>query len=478
MRCKKIIQMTSCLLTAALLFTSCGQLNENNSPAAPVKPQSMLSSPQLDYEVPEYEPGVLVSRSGYPDEADKAALVKGKKLPDQFRLINTDTNETVYTGDIEKRGTIDGTWEYGLADFSEFTQTGSYYIECDIIGQSYPFEIGEKLYEKIFEEVLKTVKEEVEGITSGPEELSDKEFQDCMVQMILLLLSYELYPQVYGSGEAGQIPQILEITAQLVRQMSLRQDIRSGSTGGGEYVYAAAFAKFSYLYQSIDSRYATEVLNLADKAWRFAQKQEEGETSSTTGRFDAKFGLLAATELYRATGQYKYRSVILDYGITHYDENKAEESVSDSDSVGRNTEAEPDESGRGDSLAKVTYLSTRQKVDVELCGKFMKEIMLEAERIAGRASGFDSAFHEIQTEEELDSLAWDMVILSVVEYVITNHEYGQIIENQHHYFNGRNPGAFCYWNTGEDGEEGMLLNDHPIWTAAYLLMLSEMLTNG
>lgn len=478
MRCKIKLQITSCFLTVILLFTSCGKSGGNSSPA-PNIPQSMLSAPQLDYEVPDYGPGVLVNRRGYPVEADKVAVLKGKKLPEQFNLVNVDTNETVYTGDVEKRGaagSIDG--YYGYADFSEFSLAGNYYIECDILGQSYAFEIRDKMYESIFDEVLQTVKSETDRMTSQPDELSEKEFLVCMEQMIILLLSYELYPQAHGSSEGGQIPQILEIMAQLVRHMSLRQDIKSGSTGGNEYAYAAAFAKFSYLYQSYDSRYATEILNLADKAWRFAQKEEAaGDTLDSMKRSDAQFGLLAAAELYRATGQYKYRSIILDYGKTHYDENIVTGSVSDPD--GQNTEAGKETLSRGEGLAQVTYLSTRQKVDVDLCGRFMKEMMLEAEEIAKGASGNDVTLKDIHTEDEIDMLVWDMVILSVVEYVITNHEYGQIIENRHHYFNGRNLDAFRYWNTEADKDENrVLLNDNPIWTAGYLLMLSEMLANG
>ena len=81
-------------------------------------------------------------------------------------------------------------------------------------------------------------------------------------------------------------------------------------------------------------------------------------------------------------------------------------------------------------------------------------------------------FNDVYTEfvyEEIDIILWDMVMLSVVEYVITNHEYGSLIENGHHYLSGRNNMAYNIWEKD--------LMEHPEWMASYILMLCEMKTH-
>jgi endoglucanase len=91
-----------------------------------------------------------------------------------------------------------------------------------------------------------------------------------------------------------------------------------------------------------------------------------------------------------------------------------------------------------------TYLLTKKEVDRELCSQIMKSIMLIAEDISARArsSRYLTAGNKIQDNN--NELLSDMFYLAIVNYVITNHEYGTVLENHLHYLLGRNSAGISY----------------------------------
>ena len=96
-----------------------------------------------------------------------------------------------------------------------------------------------------------------------------------------------------------------------------------------------------------------------------------------------------------------------------------------------------------DTYGTVTYLTTRSTVDVGQCEVIMKQLMNCAEDISSRARAsvyFTEGNADYSNTKEL---LWNMVILSVADYVITNHEYATVIENHQHFFLGCNPDGIC-----------------------------------
>ena len=120
-----------------------------------------------------------------------------------------------------------------------------------------------------------------------------------------------------------------------------------------ETLYVAALAKFSYLYQKYDLQYATECLQHASAV--FSKMQ------TPMGK-DADY-FYALTELYRATGLHTYRNQIQDYA-SYFQGN--------SSYLGETSYL----------YAAMTYLVTRQQVDVELCNTFMSDIMDRGEEVS------------------------------------------------------------------------------------------------
>lgn len=444
------------LLLPTLLLTGCTPL----STPAPTPPAALIKledHPILDYQIPIQTPNIITDPRGYESDSIKEIYFLGDQLPEEFHLVDTSTNETVYTGFIEsiltKSGNKAEDTEYnGYGEFSGFTHTGQYYIECDTLGRSYTFRIEEHLYDETFQEVTDKILYQADNPEPPLISMTEKQYEEWLNQIILLLLTYELYPDVYLDNDANQIPDILDALSTMVKDINTQIGWQQEKAS---YAYAAAMAKFSYLFQKVDNSYATEILNMADRAWRTLEKQKDSLTSKTQDNFY----YLAAAELYRASGQSKYKKVIEEYGT--------QTSVSDSDAG----------SEWAICLAEVTYISTKQKVNMDICNRFMKRIMQQAEKIAQKHSGKASLTYQLENENDMWNMTKDMVVLSVVEYVITNHEYGQMIEDQYHYLMGRNPGSVIYWSSKDTRHQAHILNNR-VWTAGFLMMLSEMLTNS
>ncbi len=118
----------------------------------------LVDDSQVDYsQFEEPEQPILTNQVGYLNDANKQVIFRGDDLTDtSFNVINSTTGEVVYTGEISE-GTYsslgDETYYYG--DFSALTTDGTYYIETETLGQSYPFEISSTVYDDLLNSTLK-----------------------------------------------------------------------------------------------------------------------------------------------------------------------------------------------------------------------------------------------------------------------------------------------------------------------------------
>lgn len=298
-----------------------------------------------------------------------------------------------------------------------------------------------------------------------------------------LLLSYELYGDVFtdtmGIPESGNgVPDILDEVRYEVEWLLRMQDEESGGVYSGVTVYnenaqynmptayveeitpeaTAAFsmimAKFSYLYQDYDTEYALTCLQASDRAWRYLDTNGLLEIN----QFQIQFA--ASTELYRATGYRTYRLAaeqFLNYYFGTYDigeitdqtendgtGNSTKNSTGNMTTSSGNTETGNVSMSQQVFLGSVTYISTKQTVNLELCSSIMKALMQDAEAVseASRQSPYLAAGNDEQDNN--DELLRNMTCLTVVDHIITNHEYETVIENYLHYFSGRNAQALSY----------------------------------
>ena len=121
--------------------------------------------------------------------------------------------------------------------------------------------------------------------------------------------------------------------------------------------FAMVLAKFSYLYQSYDEEYATECLKVADRAFQYARLNDSEKDQ------EDPFYFAAAAELYRASGQQYLYTLTAEYLEQTLMENKEE-----LDDI--------------TFLGYVTYISTKQRVDLNDCEKITKILMEQAEEVS------------------------------------------------------------------------------------------------
>lgn len=482
-------------LLCMIIFAGCGRTEvkeqkENSSADF----TSMEEETDLSYEVPVSTPNILIDQLGYMTESTKVAVLKGEEMPEEFYVVNCETGEVVYTGFPEERGYSEELLEYiSYGDFSVLTEPGTYYIEAPVLGRSYSFEIAENVYDDVFREACKqyyynrcgmtlttqyagegahnachtgkaVLREDISvslDVTGGwhQDEKGQKDVITAAKTMSVMMLAYELYGEAFGDDtgipESGNsIPDILDEIRYEVEWLLKMQDQQTGSvyerltiyqqsgnnlnkatdiyiepaSPEAEKAFAMAIAKFSYIYQNYDPAYATACLQAADRAFKHARLDEENEK-------DDEWSFAAAAELYRATGQTSYQKYVTEYLTT-------EEFIEKKDEI--------------TLLGCVTYISTKQPVNMTLCEKVMKVLMDQAEEIstAARSSVYMAAGNGQQNNN--NDLLLDMMYLTVVNHIISNYEYETVIENYMHYFLGRNDMGISYIdNVGENNYESI-----------------------
>lgn len=414
----------------------------------------------LSYEVPQAVPNVIVDRLGYEPESSKTAVFKGKQMPSSFTVRNAENGKVVYTGTVKAKGNGKSETEYYYGDFSDLKQSGNYYIQIDTYGESYPFLIHDHLYYSLYKrsfDRLHAMRNGGGNTEEGwqmEEKGENREIEAC-ISLYQLLLSYEMFPAVCtddmgteesGNGTADLLDECRYEIEWLIRQAQISPD---GSKEACAY-RAAALAKYAYLTKNIDSVFYGECLRAAETAWK-------GAAGENPAPDDVR--ALAAAELYRLTGGHSYLAFAEEY-----------------------LESCVQRTGKLSKLefwSGVTYLNTKNKVEVELCDTLIKKIMEEAEEIAKQSKENSFLVYSDRGSEDLDALLQEMMRIGIVNHIITNHEYNTVIENCFHYLLGRNQRSVCYVSWWEGQElTGKDLMEDAAQNTAFLFVLSGLLGNA
>lgn len=485
-----VLKSVSLALAATLLLSGCGVTTVTSTGTTVVDEGLTFGlEPVFDYMVPKEIPKVHVDTAGYLTESTKVAVFSGDSTEQNalktYRIRDKETREIVYEGTLQQNEQKEKSTLYGT--FTDFQTAGDYYIECDDLGCSYYFSIGEDVYLS----TCLSIKERIQASKMGQEnnensyftngwrmdERGNRDTRKACETLSYLLLGYEIYPAMFeqvwsadadpeqekeGLGKERFFAELRYETDWLLSMQDsvsggIYSGIRSKSEGVDvgtsateeEYIlreisedatagFAAVMAKYGYLYQQIDKDYATTCLKAASKAWKYLE-------SSPNTKPEQMF--YAATELYRASNSIQYHSYILQNQM---------EILNGSDSFSL-------------LMGEITYLSTRRKVDKELCGKMMSEMMKTAEDISTVSRQEDYLVKVAEQEEILNSIT----VMSVVDYVITNHEYYTVIENHIHYLLGRNPEGINMVQTMDLLDGARMLMYISSITAEKELILSE-----
>ena len=98
---------------------------------------------------------VNLNQVGFLPKARKTVVVRGENLSMDYRLIDVKTDEEVYkgtlTGPVEAKEAEETVYQ---GDFTDFTTPGRYVVKISNDEESYPFTIGEDVYDDLLKDLF------------------------------------------------------------------------------------------------------------------------------------------------------------------------------------------------------------------------------------------------------------------------------------------------------------------------------------
>lgn len=117
----------------------------------------LVDDSKVDYSATRpYEAPIITNQVGYKCDSKKTAVFRNADNESKFSVVNADTNQVVYTGDLS--GSVNNTSAgetNKTGDFSSVTQPGKYYITCGNLDNSYTFEISDSVYSNLLNDSVR-----------------------------------------------------------------------------------------------------------------------------------------------------------------------------------------------------------------------------------------------------------------------------------------------------------------------------------
>ena len=367
-------------------------LYSNGNSSKMLKNNLNIVNQNLNYDVPESAPNIIISSIGYEINDDKQIIFKGERIPDDFRIIDSKTDEVVYVGKIEKPNEIK---LHSMGEFDQFSQKGEYYIEADYIGQSYPFIIDEEIKKQLYRDSYFATIESVK---------SNEDIYSKLTELTVLLSAYEFYPDTFtddtGINTSGnQISDLLDIVREEINIICKNQTYNEN-----EVLLAGVLAKFGYLYKEHDATYSNECVLLAEKLF---------DKNIVNMDADSDVAYLTACELYRYSKKNNYTNIINKYIKTRTDSRTNIELLGD-----------------------LTYLCTSGQVDINYCEYLMDLYVKRARKNVDNAKLCSKT--DVKVDIELEDVLYDTLEIVIMEYVLSSREYNDSILSKIQYIAGLN----------------------------------------
>ena len=413
--------------------------------AVPSTQDTLEMKPDFSYVVTEQIPHIIVDQSGYRGKDKKVAFFYGNGINESFEVRENETDKVVYMGTLTKVKETEGKILY-TGIFTSFSQEGDYYIHHGQLGDSYDFTIDNELYDKRYKEL--------------ENKLLKEEYRDVGTQAYLLanyMFIHEMEPDkwINESYIKAKLQRLLEAqdakTGAFYKEISEKKEVeavQNVASGQGEAAASAeqqgtvslsataqmagVFAQYVYLYKHTDDpAFINQCLLAAGKAYKYVEKYRDNT--------DTDAWYYAATQLYRTTSQYKYRTAIAEYDTLPVESRSSTE-------LGYTI------------LADFTYLSTPYGTDYNRCAVLLDSYMDKAQNISVSSSRENFYVLEEITSMSDKEILEDMFIMGVVNYVLSGQEYAGVQKNYIHYLSGVNTEMKDYLNENvlmEDGADCM-----------------------
>ncbi len=102
------------------------------------------------------EASIMTDQVGYRPDSQKIAVFRDVTSETSFSVVNAETKQTVYTGELygEIQNSSANETDH-LGDFSSVTAPGTYYITCGNLDPSYSFVISDTVYDNLLDESIR-----------------------------------------------------------------------------------------------------------------------------------------------------------------------------------------------------------------------------------------------------------------------------------------------------------------------------------
>ena len=436
-----------CIFICCFLCGGCADGMEQTVPvsAVPSTQDTLEMKPDFSYVVTEQIPHIIVDQSGYRGKDKKVAFFYGNGINESFEVRENEADRVVYTGTLVKVKETEGKILY-TGVFTGFAQEGDYYIHHEQLGDSHDFTIDDELYDKRYKELEnKLLKEEYKdvGIQAyflanymfihelEPDKWIDESYIKTKLQMLLEVQDAKtgaFYKEVKDKMEMETVQEAVSRQGETIVPAETQGTVSLSATAQ----MAGVFAQYVYLYKHTDDpAFINQCLLAAGKAYKYVEKYRDNT--------DTDAWYYAATQLYRTTSQYKYRTAIAEYDTLPVESRSSTE-------LGYTI------------LADFTYLSTPYGTDYNRCAVLLDSYMDKAQNISVSSSRENFYVLEEITSMSDKEILEDMFIMGVVNYVLSGQEYAGVQKNYIHYLSGVNTEMKDYLNENilmEDGADCM-----------------------
>ena len=438
------------LISSVLLLQGCAspipipQMQDaeqaQTAPVPVVAVASLGMGEDISYSYIPQQPSIITDRVGYLPTAKKVIYMEEIEPDREFSIIDTSSDEIVYVGHLHKISddkVKEGEKAVYIGDFSEFSTEGSYRVFQPDVGYSYEFDIGKNGYHEIYEAAYKTITEAEYIQTSAliytlsnlmltREIYTSANSNDGFISGGINLLLTQQHPRtgaVYQELQTADTLALIEQELNNPANATIQTDSMVSLAATAEL--AGVLAQYYCDFYEDDQATAVAALRAAGKAYNYVDRFKDSVPSDSL--------YYAACELYRATGQFRYKQAISDY-----------------DMIPEQTRTCSDYNYT--MLADVAYLSSNYKTDYIRCETLMAGYSDKASDIS-KASTKQTYYVQDDIEElSEDAILYNMMTLGLVSYVLSGREYASVQSNYLHYLFGINANKTNYYT--EPMEEG------------------------
>ncbi len=116
----------------------------------------LVDDSKVDYSATQgYEASIITNQIGYKPGAKKTAVFRNTE-GGSFSVVNAETDEVVFTGEMEgPKNNVQAKETNYIGDFTSVTAPGKYVVKADGLDDSYAFEIGEDVYNNLLDASVK-----------------------------------------------------------------------------------------------------------------------------------------------------------------------------------------------------------------------------------------------------------------------------------------------------------------------------------